>query len=98
MKLSKLFLVVTIVTIAMTTTSCSKNDDSKGNTSNSCNDIVCGSTSNPSGDLILMRGTLNPDTCGDPAKDIKVNKVTYDYYINKMKANPKGYACWEGLK
>jgi hypothetical protein len=94
METIKLFLVAMIAIIAITASSCSKSEDSDN--SNTCNDIVCGGSARPDGKYYIFRGTLNPDTCGET--ELIVNKATYDYYKSKWDLNPKGYACWEGLK
>lgn len=94
MKTIKLFLIAMIATIAMTANSCSKSDDSDN--SDACNEIVCGGSAKPDGKYYIYRGTLNPDTCGET--ELAVNKATFDYYKSKWQANPKAYACWEGLK
>ena len=86
---------LSLAIIAITTLSCSKDDNNSNPSNTSCNEIVCGGSSEP-GNYKIFRGTLNPDTCGDI--QLKVNEATYNYYKAKWDANPEGYTCWEGLK
>lgn len=83
--------------IAITISSCSKDDKNSNSSNTSCNDIVCGTPgSDSNGVYYIYRGTIDPDTCGLTV--LQVNQATFNYYQTKWRQNPEGYACWEGLK
>lgn len=89
--------ILSLAIIAITTLSCSKDDNNSNPSNTSCNEIVCGTPgNNGNGVYYIFRGTLEPDTCG--LTQLQVNQATFNYYQAKWQASPDGYACWEGLK